>query len=51
MDIGSQPLVMWKVRQIEASRFKYMADSAFKMQAALYLDNTPGGPAMKSAGG
>jgi mono/diheme cytochrome c family protein len=47
MDIGSQPLVIWKTRQIEATRFSYVPGSGLKLQAGLYLDGTPGGPAMK----
>ena len=46
MDVGSQPFPIWKVRQIEATRFAYLPGSAFKMALPLYVEDTPAGPAM-----
>lgn len=47
MQNGSQPFVIWKVRQIEATRYSYQPASALNLAPALYLPDTPAANAMK----
>ena len=47
MDIGSQPFPIWKVRQIEATRFAYLSGSGLKMPKIFYVEDTPAAAAMK----